>query len=287
MTKNYRARKYQSGFERLSRQWTDTNERYMNALLAVKDKFSGFLKKDGYNPSRPDKLSANQKHQIRRYYNLLTEYTEGQPVYIMPPSELPKKIKQGGRKNIEAVMKAAQMHSGRKRAKVIFVKFDGENIPKVGIRNNAPTFINYAMGYEKETIELNQDALADNPRETIMSIAPLVEGASFFRIIAGRHEIGNQKSTGTAGDLEVLARQVIYYQNKYQTGNHAWENWLFGVTAYYGIAPSKLSKYEAQVKSQYKDEIEQEKRRLRKQGKKFSFGDYVLNKNLEIRKRRK
>jgi len=179
-------KKYRSGFERLSRLWPDTDVRYANALQAVKENFSGFTKKEGY--ARPDRLTDNQKKQIRRYYNLLSEYTEGGPVYKMSPSELPKSIKKGGRKNVEAVMKAAQMPQGRKRSKFIFIKYDGETIPKVKVRNNSPVFVNDRFGYSKEVIELNKYALAQDAEQTIYSIAPLVHGARFFRIINGRHE---------------------------------------------------------------------------------------------------
>ena len=208
------AKNYRSGFERLSRIYSDTNERYMNALLAVKENFNGFTKKAGFDPSRPDRLTQAQRHQIRRYYNLLTEYTEGGPVYKMAPSELPKKIRQGGRKNVEQVMKAAQMPEGRKRAKYIFMKYDGKNIPKVEVKNGAPVFVNEAFGYAKEIIELNKVELARDPHATINSIAPLVEDARFFRIVNGRHEFYNTTS------LKLLGDKVYQLQQKYFQGNH-------------------------------------------------------------------
>lgn len=258
MSKNYR-----SGFERLSRIWTDTDERYMNALLAIKDNFTGFTKKAGYDPSHPEKLTASQKHQIRRYYNTLTEYSEGGPVYKMKPSELPKEIKQYKEKGTEAVKRAAQMHHGRKRSKFIFLKYDGENIPKISIRNGAPVFENVQMGYSYETIELNKKALAVKPMDTVKAIAPLTQGAKFYRIMAGKHEFYN------AADLTSLGNKIIQLQGKYQVGNHAWENWLHGVKAYYTVGNVKAKdviNYENKYKQSYKElqqKIKRENAKLR------------------------
>ena len=251
-------KKYRSGFERLSRQWTDTAERYAVALKAVRENFKGFTKSAGYDAM---KLSENQRHQIRRYYNLLTEYTEGQPVYKMPPSELPKRIKSGGEKNIDAVKRAAQMHQGRKRSKYIFIKYDGENIPSVGIRNGSPVFINKNIGYEKETIEINKIALATDPIGTIKSLEPLTKGASFYRIIAGRHEFGN------AASLNIIAKNIVALQQKYDTGNHSWENWLHGVIAYYGLSFNDFIAHETKVKADFRARVDRENKKARSKRK--------------------
>ena len=255
-------KKYRSGFERLSRLWPDTDVRYANALQAVKENFSGFTKKEGY--ARPDRLTDNQKKQIRRYYNLLSEYTEGGPVYKMSPSELPKSIKKGGRKNVEAVMKAAQMPQGRKRSKFIFIKYDGETIPKVKVRNNSPVFVNDRFGYSKEVIELNKYALAQDAEQTIYSIAPLVQGARFFRIINGRHEFFN------AADLKTLARKVVELQQKYAIGTaDSWDRWLHGVAAFYSDTQSisNIINHERKSKDAFKKRIQKEAARVRRNRK--------------------
>lgn len=235
----------------------------MNALLAVKDHFTGFTKAAGFDPSRPDRLTDNQKHQIRRYYNMLTEYTEGGPVYKMKPSELPKQIKQGGKKNIDKVMKAAQMPEGRKRSKYIFVKYDGENIPRVSIKNNAPVFVNDAFGYAKEIIELHPYELARDPMGTVLSAKPLVQDAKFFRIVNGRHEFYNTTS------LDLLGKKIIQLQNKYQTGNHAWDKWLHGIAAYYSEEKTAgdIINYERKSKEAFKMRVKKENARLRRKRK--------------------
>lgn len=253
-------KKYRSGFERLIRVWPDTDLRYVNALQAVRENFTGFGVRDGYKKQRS--FTDSQKKQIRRYYNLLTEYTEGAPVYKMAPSELPQSIKKGGRKNVETVMKAAQMPRGRKRAKFIFIKYDGETIPKVGIRNGSPVFINEKFGYQKEIIELNKYALADDAIATIKSIAPLVEGARFFRIVNGRHEFFN------AGDLNTLARKVNELQQKYAIGTaDSWDKWLYGVAAFYSdrMTPSDIINHERKAKDSFKERVRRETRKV--QGK--------------------
>lgn len=255
-------KKYRSGFERLAQYWPDSELRYANALQAVRENFTGFGTREGYRRNRP--LSDQQKRQIRRYYNLLTEYTEGGPVYKMAPSELPAKIKKGGRKNVEAVMKAAQMPHGRKRAKFIFVKYDGETIPRVDVRNGSPVFVNDRLGYQKEIIELNKNALAVDADATIFSIAPLVEGARFFRIVNGRHEFFN------AGDLATLARKVNELQQKYAIGTaDSWDKWLHGVAAFYsvGMSATEIIRHESRAKESFKERIKRETAKVRRKRK--------------------
>lgn len=257
-------KKYRSGFERLTVLWPDTDARYKNALTAIRENFTGFTKNDGYDTRAVHRLTDNQKHQIRRYYNLLSEYTEGGPVYKMTPSELPKAIRKGGKKNIDAVMRAAQMPQGRKRAKYIFIKYDGETIPKVRVKNNVPVFVNDKFGYEKEIIELNKYALAVDAAATIHSIAPLVTGARFFRIVNGRHEFYN------AGDLTTLARKVVELQQKYAIGTKdSWDKWLYGVAAFYSDTASavKIINHEAKAKESYREKIKRETAKVRRKRK--------------------
>ena len=252
-------KKYRSGFERLSAIYPETDIRYANALQAVRENFTGFGVKDGYRKQRS--LSEAQRKQVRRYYNLLSEYTEGGPVYKMTPSELPKAIKQGGRRNVEAVMKAAQMPQGRKRAKYIFIKYDGETIPKVRVRDNVPVFVNDRFGYEKEVIELNKFALATDPEGTIHSIAPLTQGARFYRIVNGRHEFYN------AADLGTLADKVIELQQKYAIGTpDSWDRWLYGVAAYYSDSKNALQiiQHERDAKDAFKERIKRESARVKR-----------------------
>lgn len=258
------SKNYQSGFERLSKRYSDTNERYMNAILTLKENFTGFTKKAGFDPSHPEKLSPANRRQIRRYYNTLTEYTEGQPVYKMKPSELPKEIKQA-KNGLDAVKRAVQMRHGRKRSKFIFIKYDGENIPRVGVRNNAPVVINDVIGYARETIEINPKALAVDPVGTILSIGPDVEGAKFFRIMAGRHDFYN------AGDLNTLSKKIVQLQGKYQmgSGNHAWDNWLHGFVAYYSdkAKAKDIINYESRVKADFRERVKRENEKAKRKRK--------------------
>lgn len=255
-------KKYRSGFERLAQFWPDTDLRYANALQAVRENFTGFGTRDGYKKQRP--LTDNQKKQIRRYYNLLSEYTEGGPVYKMAPSELPTKIKKGGRRNVEQVMKAAQMPYGRKRAKFIFIKYDGETIPRIDVKNGSPVFVNDRFGYQKEVIELNKMALAEDAESTIHSIAPLVEGARFFRIINGRHEFFN------AADLGTLAAKVLELQQKYAIGSaDSWDRWLYGVAAFYStnMNAAQIINHERRAKDDFKKRVKREAAKVRRKRK--------------------
>lgn len=258
------SRKYRSGFERLSRTYQNSSDRYSVALAAVKENFNGFTNREGYNLKKVERLSENQKRQIRRYYNLLSEYTEGAPVYKMRPSELPARIKRGGRKNIDAVMRAAQMPEGRKRAKYIFIKYDGETIPRVSVKNNVPVFVNDKFGYSKEIIELNKEALALDARETIMSISDLTSGARFYRIVNGRHEFFN------AADLETLAEKIEQLQQKYAIGTKdGWDKWLYGVAAFYSNtrSPSEIINHQRVSNERFKQRIKRESEKLRRKRK--------------------
>lgn len=237
------SKKYRTGFERLAELEPDTDERYKNALIEVKRHFVGFTQKAGYNVNRPERLSSAAKKQIRRYYNMLTEYTEGGPVYLMTPAELPKTIKRN-KHNIDAVKRAALMHEGRKRSKFIFVPYDGETIPIVEVRNNVPVFFNATKGFGREVIELNHDALADDVMSTVADAVARAPGAKFYRVLggdAGRNNefYGVKGSISAAADYRTLARYIASLMTDYNTGNHAWQNWLFGIAAYYGTATAR------------------------------------------------
>jgi hypothetical protein len=253
---------YRSGFEKLSRLYSDTDERYMNALLTLKENFSGFTKKAGYDPSHPEKLTPARKKQIRRYFNTYTDLTEGRQSYKMKPSELPVEIKQS-KNGIEATKRAAQMRTGRKRSKYIFIKYDGENIPTVKIRNGAPVFVNEKLGIAREIIELNKVALAQDPIGTIMSIESLTYGAKFYRILSAEHEFYN------AGTLSQLAKKVVELQNKYQIGNHAWQNWLDGVIAYYSdtLNARQIINHENKAKQDFRKRVKRENAKARSKRK--------------------
>ena len=160
--------KYHSGFERLSRRQPNTNDRYTEAILAIRENFNGFDEFNGYDIDNIDNLTDAQKKQIRRYYNTLTEYTKGGPVYKMLPDELPDEVLGGGRRNIEQVMKAAQMRVGRKKAKYIFIRFDGESIPEVKIRQgNEIAFVSRHFGYERTFLPLRAIDLVKDATSTI------------------------------------------------------------------------------------------------------------------------
>lgn len=261
--------KYRSGFERLSSLWTDTDSRYAMALRTVKDNFTGFRNKDGYDARNPQKLTAAQRKQIRRYYNLFTSYTEGSPVYIMPVSELPKRLKKN-RHNIEATMKAVHMPEGRKRAKKLFVRYDGENVPKIGVRNNSPVVINEGFGYAREIVELNKYALAVNPVGTILDAAKHTEGAKFYRILNGAHEFYGPKGTkGGAADLRTLAYQVEKLQQKYAIGTKdSWERWLYGIAAYYtNKTAAEVIVYQRDTTKAFKARLKAESEKIRRKRK--------------------
>lgn len=252
-------KKYRSGFERLGSFYPETSQRYAVAIQAIRENFTGFGIKDGFNPRKADKLTDAQKHQVRRYYNLLKEYIEGGPVYKMTPSELPKAIKKGGKKNIDAVMRAAQMPKGRKRAKYIFIKYDGETIPKIKVRNNAIVIVNDKFGTQKETIEIPAQALAIDARGVIMSLAPMTVGARYYRILNGRHEFYN------AGDLTTLANQIERLQQKYVIGSKdSWDRWLHGVAAYYTDKRAvDIIQHTAETRTAYREKVLKEQRRLK------------------------
>lgn len=261
--------KYRSGFERLSTLWEDTDSRYAMALRTLKENFSGFTNKDGYDAKHPDKLTAAQRKQVRRYFNLYTSYTEGSPVYVMPISELPKRIKKN-RHNIEATMKAVHMPEGRKRAKKLYIRYDGENIPKIGIRNNSPVIVNEGFGYSREIIELNKYALAVDPVGTILDAARHTQGAKFYRILNGAHEFYGPKGTkGGAGDLVTLANEVERLQQKYAIGTKdSWERWLYGIAAYYTEkSATEIIRHQRQTSEAFKARLKAEAEKIRRKRK--------------------
>ena len=247
MSKNYR-----TGFERLGR-IAQGHAKYEIALEAVKNHFIGFTNANGYDLKRVDKLSDAQKHQIRRYYNMLTEYTEGGPVYKMKQSELPRKIKRTA-KNIDKVKRAAQMHEGRKRSKYIFIRHDGSDVPEIGIRNGVPVIINKKLGYYRETIEINKKALADDAEGTIKYVLDntVDPDYKYIKIIAGKQTVGAYKGT------ESLTSAVIKLQNKYNDpdANNYYGNWLDGISVYYSdrkVSPHILFSEEMKEKNKYKE----------------------------------
>ena len=258
-------KKYRSGFERLGRYYSDTTERYAEALRSVRENFNGFEDFNGYDQDNVHNFTPAQKKQIRRYYNTATEYTEGEPVYKMPIDELPPEILGGGRYAVEAVMKAAQMPRYRKSAKFVFIKLDGETIPEIRVKNGSPVFVNRRLGYMREVIELNTVELARDAMATILSAAPLVEGASFFRILNGRHEFYGPRGSGAvAGDLHSLANEVIMLQEKY--GIHTkdnWQRWLYGISAYYvdGSGIELRAKLK-NIKVKFREKVKREKAKL-------------------------
>lgn len=256
-------KKYRSGFERLARHFPNADRRYSEAILAIRENFNGFEEFNGYDLDNVDKLTDAQKKQVRRYYNTLTEYTEGGPVYKMAPEELPDEILSGGRRNIEQVMKAAQMREGRKKAKFIFIRFDGDSIPEVSLRDREIVFVNKHFGYEKAFLPLSPKDLARDARQTIESLAPDVEGARYFRIANGRHEFY------TAADLTSLANKVIQLQNKYAIGTRdSWTKWLTGVLAYYTDKPiAQTINYITKSKEKFKKRLQKENAKLRRKRK--------------------
>lgn len=257
------SRKYRSGFERLARHFPNADRRYSEAILAIRENFNGFEEFNGYDLDNVDKLTDAQKKQVRRYYNTLTEYTEGGPVYKMAPEELPDEILSGGRRNIEQVMKAAQMREGRKKAKFIFIRFDGDSIPEVSLRDREIVFVNKHFGYEKAFIPLPAKELAIDARELIESLAPDVEGARYFRIANGRHEFY------TAADLKALANKVVQLQNKYAIGTKdAWTKWLSGILAYYTDKPAAQTiNYITKSKEKFKKRLQKENAKLKRKRK--------------------
>jgi len=249
---------------RLERQFPNVHNRYAAAIEAIRENFTGFEIFNGYDSENPQILTDAQRKQVRRYYNTLTEYVEGGPVYKMSPEELPDEILQVGRKGVENVMKSAQMRVGRKKSKFIFIRFDGDSIPEVSIRNGNPVFINKKFGYEKEFIELNPFNLAKNAIDTILQTKKLVDGASYFVIANGRHELPY-----AAADLESLADQVIRLQQKYGINTKDnWQRWLTGFHAYYSNRnqPDTIN-YIRKSKEKFKDRVKRENAKLKKKRK--------------------
>jgi hypothetical protein len=256
-----RAKKYRSGFEKLSRQYSDTNERYMVAMIAIKENFTGFTKKAGYDQSHPEKLSESQKRQIRRYYNNLSEFVDRGPVYRVKPSELPPEIKKH-KNGVDAVMRAAQMQHGRKRSKYIYVRYDGANKPQIAVRNGSPVFVDARTGYMKEFIPAPAMALATDPDGFIRSLSGVTEGANFYRIANGLHEFYYAK------DLGSLVNQVKHLQAKYAIGSaDSWDKWLTGFFAVYGIKSAEYSAAMLKGKDEFYKRIKAEKKKLARKRK--------------------
>ena len=258
MSKNYR-----SGFERLADYAPEKAERYAIALREVRKAFTGFGEADGYSTRRA--LTPAQEKQVRRYYNLLRAYVERGPVYVMSPSELPASIMKGGRKNVEAVMRAAQMHTGRKRAKKIFIQYDGEVLPTVSVRGGVPVFVNKRIGYAKEIVELSKEGLAIDARQTILSIKEILPERPLFYTVTN-HQTDFYKGKSAAAELETLANYVEELQAKYKIGGpDSWDRWLTGVAVYYaldtGTSLSKVREHISKARAAYKKKHKKKRRK--------------------------
>lgn len=267
---------YQTGYERLSRLYPDASARYAYALGAVKKHFRGFAKKDGYDLK---KLTDSQKRQIRRYYNTLVNYTEGGPVYKMTPGEIDKKIPRT-KKNILAVMKAAQMSHGVKRSKYIFVAFDGKNVPRVTSKDGVVVFYDKTMGFYKEIIPLHPVDMATRPHETVRHIMGQIPDAIFYRLTAGKREFLD-RGTILSGSLnpDSLADTYVKFMNAYNdpSKNNYYKNWLLGLVVYRGTASDRdiilkqVSERQAWKKVNKKVQLGE------------SFDDYINRRNKELR----
>lgn len=251
--------KYKSGFERLGRIWTDRDERYMNALVAVKEHFSGFTKKAGYDVSRPDKLTESQRHQIRRYYNLLTEYTERGPVYKMKKSELKKDVKQLGKKSVNRLV---QMKYGAKRSKFLYVPFDGINKPEIINYQNKPAVKLVGFDQIYTEVTLNHDLMNIDPAAAVnAALQNTAPGYRGLRIMNGVHRWGDFANEGAA------AREVTRLQERYNiAGNHNWSNWLGGLAVYYSKTKSltELVKHRIESAAEFKARIKKENAKVRR-----------------------
>lgn len=271
---NKMSKKYRSGFERLQDLYTEPDDRYGRALETVKAHFTGFDDYGNYYDMTPA-----QRHQIRRYYNLWAEYTEGEPVYLMTSDELPPEFQSP--KGVETVMRAVQMPRGRKRSKYLYVKYDGENIPTIKAktfdvpktknaplgRQIVPVVVNEKMGYGRETIEIPRDALAMDAKGAVLSTADITQGARFFSILNGRHEFGRYAT------LSLLAEEIQKLQTDYPRGtvdDHT--RWLFGFSAYYSdsMSSAKIINHIRESKDAFRKRVKREQakiKRARKRGK--------------------
>lgn len=280
------SRKYRSGFERLRRITDDPEQRYKIALRAVREHFTGFGVADGYSIPKVGKLTENQKHQIRRYYNYLEQYTEGSPTYKMTVSELPKQARKT-KKNIDKVKQAAMMGKGRQRSKYIFVPFDGVTPPKIQIVDDTIRFYNPQKGYGSELIPLDKRSLAIDPDNTIRQAVAHIEDAKAFRVVSGdsarHHEFyGAKGSYATAGNIKALSNYVEKLMERYgnEQANNYWGNWMFGIMAYYGSATIGQITLDTAKNKLAWGEID----KRRKPGE--SFDEYVKRRNREVVKKR-
>ena len=214
-----------TGVQRLAKRVRNVDDRYSIMLQALRHNADGFSIKDGFpRVDRIHKLTEAQRHKIRRYYNEL-DILSFKLTYKLPKSELPKKLQNDEGFNL--VKRASQQFKYRQKWKYAFVPYDGANKPQIIMHDGAVAFRDRQTGVVREVIELNQRALAIDPIGTVNGIADLVKGANKFRIICGNAEYQR------FGDLYSIGRGIVELQNKYASGNHAWENWLFGISAYF------------------------------------------------------
>lgn len=246
------AEKYASGFTRLARWYPLLDDRYAMALKVVKENFSGFSTRDGF-PRTYKGMSEAQRRQVRRYYNLTMKYVERGPVYKMPFAELPKQIR-SNRKNIESVMHAAQMSEGSKRAKHIFIMYDGTNIPKVKVENNRPVFVYERLGLVRETIEFNIQELVLDPAGAVNAVDMYAKQnagdrrVTRYRILNGEHEFFTPNES-SARDAATLLDKIQILMHKYPVGSSDdYTRWLRGVAIYYADDVRDVSRYQKGVR---------------------------------------
>lgn len=97
-----------------------------------------------------------------------------------------------------------------------------------------------------------------------MSIAPLVEGAKFFRILNGRHEFENARG------LQTLTNKILILQQKYAIGTKdSWDRWLHGIAAYYtdGMTAEQVIKHLSDAKESQRERIKRENAKVRRKRK--------------------
>lgn len=254
-------RHYRSGFERLQAVEPDKAKRYSVALSALRKMFTGFEDYNGYDSDYIDQLSESQQKQIRRYYNTLTEWTEGGNTYKIKKTELPKAIRDQGDKGIDKVKIAAGMGQRRGRAKFILVKIHGKK-PRVKVSDDGSIlFVDREFGIGKQFIQIHPLAITEYPDELLEELKIKTQGAQLYRVnIGSNHELG-VTFTRIDDALKEIEKKSLKYKN--------WRDWINGINAYYSDKSIKTTvDYLISNKEAYKSKVTKARNKIKYQRRK-------------------
>jgi len=245
-----------------------SDEWYRNALqgkgetIGLRETARGFSSRDGFNLR--DGLSPAQKRKVTIAHRELQELT-AQQRYVYKP----KNNSKGEKDRLRKAQQITQADTSTKW-KVAFIPHNQKVLKSGKLSKPRITFGKrsvriHEVGFNKVSIELDQENLVDNPqREILDAIKSEAPKAQRFTIQAGANEIST-----LSGKTDIV-RRVINLMNVYDgkkplphgSGNvgdlakhHKWDLWLKGLIAYEfpRMSVTKMSKAIDQAVNDFHD----------------------------------